>query len=119
MEGERQQGPKPEEPVEKWLIVNDATAAAMHRKLAENPWGILLFRDELSGWLETISNGQQGERQFFLESWDGDTPCKMSRIERGTLTYRTIVSPSSEESKRVRSGPLYEVTSATTEVAMA
>jgi putative DNA primase/helicase len=68
------------------LITSDSTIEALHAMLATNPAGVLLIRDELSGWLSTLDKpGREGERQFFLESWNGDKPFTIDRIGRGTI----------------------------------
>ena len=73
-------------PVLRRLIANDPTIEALHSILSENPAGVLLVRDELSGWLATLDKpGREGERQFFLESWNGDTAFTVDRIGRGTI----------------------------------
>ena len=42
--------------------------------MRDNPAGILVIRDELSGWLATLDKpGREGERGFFLSAWNGDT----------------------------------------------
>jgi hypothetical protein len=40
----------PEEPTLRRLIVNDATFEALHQTMSENLAGILVIRDELTGW---------------------------------------------------------------------
>lgn len=73
-------------PSRRRLIANDPTVEALHSILAENPAGLLLVRDELSGWLATLDKpGREGDRQFFLESWNGDKPYTIDRIGRGTV----------------------------------
>jgi len=68
------------------LITSDSTIEALHAMLATNPAGVLLIRDELYGWLSTLDKpGREGERQFFLESWNGDKPFTIDRIGRGTI----------------------------------
>ncbi|MFK7823619.1 MAG: DUF3987 domain-containing protein [Oligoflexales bacterium] len=72
--------------IEKRYMVNDPTIEKVLAILEENPQGLLLYRDELSGWLETMyKNGREGDREFFLESWNGDSPYSMDRISRGTV----------------------------------
>ena len=74
------------EPTLPRLIANDPTFEALHSILSENPAGVLLVRDELAGWLATLDKqGREGERQFFLESWNGDKPFTVDRIGRGTI----------------------------------
>ena len=71
---------------EKRYMMNDPTIEKMLTILQENPQGLLLYRDELSGWMETMyKSGREGDREFFLESWNGDTPYSMDRIGRGTV----------------------------------
>jgi hypothetical protein len=75
------------------LIVNDATPEVLHELLAKNPQGLLLVRDELAGLLEIQGKkGREGERQFFLEAWNGDSPYTIDRIGRGTVTATPCLS---------------------------
>jgi putative DNA primase/helicase len=76
----------PEEPKSRRLIVNDATFEAMHRTMSENPAGIFVIRDELTGWWSTLDRaGREGERAFCLQAWNGDTGHTIDRIGRGTI----------------------------------
>ncbi len=77
---------KPEEPILRRLIVNDATFEALHQTMSENPAGILVIRDELTGWWSTLDRaGREGERAFCLQAWNGDTGHTIDRIGRGTI----------------------------------
>jgi len=86
------QGAEPEEPVEPpeppsepRLILNDATFEALHRIMAENPAGVFVLRDELSGWLSMLErSGREGERAFALEAWSGKQPHTIDRVGRGS-----------------------------------
>jgi Protein of unknown function (DUF3987) len=79
-------GDEPQEPTMRRLIVNDATFEAMHQIMDENPAGILVVRDELTGWWSQLDrDGRQGERAFCLQAWNGDTGYLMDRIARGTI----------------------------------
>ena len=74
------------EPVCGRLITQDATAEKLHEILRDNPAGILVIRDELSGWVATLDKpGREGERGFFLSAWNGDTPYTIDRIGRGSI----------------------------------
>jgi hypothetical protein len=65
---------EPEEPKLRRLIVNDATFEALHQTMSENPAGILVIRDELTGWWSQLDRaGREGERAFCLQAWNGDT----------------------------------------------
>jgi putative DNA primase/helicase len=77
---------KPIEPILRRLIVNDATFEALHQTMSENPAGILVIRDELTGWWSTLDRtGREGERAFCLQAWNGDTGHTIDRIGRGTV----------------------------------
>jgi len=77
---------KPQEPTSQRLIVNDATFEALHQTMSENPAGILVIRDELTGWWSTLDRtGREGERAFCLQAWNGDTGHTIDRIGRGTI----------------------------------
>jgi Protein of unknown function (DUF3987) len=74
------------EPVCGRLITQDATMEKLHEIMHDNPAGILVIRDELSGWLATLDKpGREGERGFFLSAWNGDTGYTMDRIGRGSI----------------------------------
>ena len=71
---------------ERRYTTQDSTVEKMGELLKENPRGILLLRDELAGWLRTLDRpGHEGEREFYLESWNGDGAFTYDRIGRGTL----------------------------------
>ncbi|MFN7939111.1 MAG: YfjI family protein [Bryobacteraceae bacterium] len=76
----------PAPPKARRLIVNDATFEAMHQTMSENPAGIFVIRDELTGWWSTLDRaGREGERAFCLQAWNGDTGHTIDRIGRGTI----------------------------------
>jgi hypothetical protein len=76
----------PEEPTRKRYKTDDPTVEKLGEILIENPQGILLYRDELSGWLRSFKkNGRENDRQFFLESWSGKKDFDVDRIGRGSL----------------------------------
>lgn len=69
------------------FYVNDATAEKLQELLGENPNGLLLVRDELSGWLKTLDKqGHENDRAFYLTAWIGTAGYTSDRIGRGT-TY--------------------------------
>jgi putative DNA primase/helicase len=79
-------GDEPQEPTLRRLIVNDATFEALHETMSENPAGILVIRDELTGWWSQLDRaGREGERAFCLSAWNGDTGHTIDRIGRGTI----------------------------------
>ncbi len=71
---EKPEDDPPEEPELRRLIVNDATFEALHLTMNQNPAGILVVRDELTGWWSQLDRaGREGERAFCLQAWNGDT----------------------------------------------
>jgi Protein of unknown function (DUF3987) len=53
--------------------------------LNENPSGVLLYRDELSGFFRSLERpGHEADRAFYLECWNGDGAFTYDRIGRGT-----------------------------------
>lgn len=68
------------------LSTQDATVEKLGELLRDNPCGMLLFRDELTGWLRSLDKpGREGDRQFFLEGWNGRGRYTVDRIGRGTI----------------------------------
>ena len=81
----------PSEPAFKRYKVSDTTLEKMHEILSQNPGGVLIFRDELMGFLESWEKkGHESDRSFYLEAWNGDKPYKMDRIGRGTIYAANI-----------------------------
>jgi hypothetical protein len=63
---------EPPQPVRPRGLVNDPTVESMAPLLAGNVRGVLLHRDELSGWLGTMNKyGGDGDRSFWLEAFGG------------------------------------------------
>lgn len=76
----------PPTPSARRLIVGDATAEKLHEIMAANPAGVLVVRDELTGWLAQLDKpGREGERAFVLTCWNGDDSFTYDRITRGTV----------------------------------
>ena len=74
-------GSEPFQPVLRRLTVSDATVEALAQVIENNPRGILLLRDELSGWAQGMNSykgGKGSDRQFFLSIWSG-TPSPVDR----------------------------------------
>jgi hypothetical protein len=73
-------------PAERRLVTTDSTFEKLHEILSENPAGVLVVRDELTGWLAGLDReGREGERGFFLQAWSGDMGYTMDRIGRGSI----------------------------------
>jgi hypothetical protein len=77
---------EPEPPAERRYLVNDATVEKLGELLKVNRNGLLIFRDELSGWLSVLDReGHENDRAFFCEAWNGTGSYTYDRIERGTI----------------------------------
>lgn len=81
----------PPEPALKRYKVSDITLEKMHEILAQNPGGVLIYRDELMGFLESWEKkGHESDRSFYLEAWNGDKPYTIDRMGRGTVQAQNI-----------------------------
>lgn len=78
-------------PIWKRYKTNDATIKKLSALLAENPRGLLLFRDELMGLLSTWEQeGRESDCSFFLESWNGNGSITSDRLGRGTAHTKNV-----------------------------
>jgi putative DNA primase/helicase len=76
--------PKP--PTERRYKTSDPTVEKLAELLKDNPRGILVQRDELTGWLRSLDRqGREVDRAFYLEAWNGTNSYSVDRIGRGTL----------------------------------
>jgi putative DNA primase/helicase len=76
-----------EKPTPVRYITNDATMERLGELLEANPNGLLLIRDELSGFLATLDRqGHEADRAFYCEAWNGDGTYSFDRIARGNVT---------------------------------
>lgn len=74
------------EPIRERFLTNDATVEKLGEILAQNLMGVMVFRDELVGWLHGLEKeNQQGARAFYLEAWSGTGRFTYDRIGRGTI----------------------------------
>jgi len=76
-------------PVERRYATNDTTIEKLGELLNENPNGLMVYRDELTGFLATMDRqGHESDRAFYLEAWNGTDAFTYDRIGRGTLHIR-------------------------------
>jgi hypothetical protein len=62
-------------PKERTLYVSDITVEKLANVLQENPRGVAVDRDELTGWVRSMDqyrSGKGADRQFWLSAWSGD-----------------------------------------------
>ena len=81
----------PVTPVEKRYKTEDGTTEKIGELLVQNPNGLLIHRDELTGWFKSLDrDGREGDRAFYLESWNGSGSFTVDRITRGTLHIQAL-----------------------------
>lgn len=77
----------PEKPRQERIFVGDATIEKVAELCGDNPRGLCLFRDELSGWFGGMDAYSKGgvakDRPLWLEAYNGG-PRTIDRITRGT-----------------------------------
>ncbi|BCA55313.1 hypothetical protein W02_24530 [Nitrospira sp. KM1] len=82
---------EPKPPVWRRYKTHDATIEKMAELQADNPRGVMLFRDELIGLFSTWDkDGHESDRAFYLEAWNGVRPYTSDRIGRGTLYVENL-----------------------------
>ncbi len=86
-------GEEPEEPVERRVIISDATIEKVASILQDNPTGVLLWRDELDAWLQSFArykgSGGGNDRGQWLEIHGARTII----YDRKTGEPKTIIVP--------------------------
>jgi putative DNA primase/helicase len=77
----------PVEPVMRRYTTSDATVESLGELLRDNPNGIAVVRDELTGWLRSLEKPDQGTaKSFYLEAWEGNGAVfQYDRIGRGHI----------------------------------
>ena len=74
------------EPTEKRYKTNDASVEKIVELLGLNPRGLLYYRDELIGLFKRMEKpGNEQDRAFLLEAWNGSGSHVDDRIGRGTV----------------------------------
>ena len=76
----------PEEPKAKRFITTDTTYEKLGLMLAENPNGLLVFRDELMPLIQYLDKEEQiSARQFYMSAWNGTGGYTFDRMVRGRV----------------------------------
>lgn len=70
------------EPIRKRVFITDTTPEATYKALADNSSGLMVYREELAGWIRDFGRyNTSGEIQNLLSIWSGKT-IDISRITR-------------------------------------
>jgi hypothetical protein len=81
----------PDEPKQRRFKTNDGTVAKIGDILAGSPAGLMVFRDELVGLLASWEKeGNEGDRAFYLEGFNGTGSFNIDRIGRGSQFIPTL-----------------------------
>lgn len=73
-------------PISRRIITTDSTIEELGELLNKYPYGMLLWVDELSGWMQKIDGpNRAGVRHQFMTLWNGTGKLNIDRIARGEL----------------------------------
>lgn len=82
------------EPIKREIILNDTTMEALIQTHKKNPKGLLLFRDELLGWINSLNGyraGKGADQQNWLSIW-ANSRIKTTRKEMSSTLEKAYVS---------------------------
>ncbi|MBF0291003.1 MAG: DUF3987 domain-containing protein [Nitrospinae bacterium] len=81
-----------DQPSGRRYYVNDVSVEKLLEIMSVNPNGLLLYRDEIAGWLASIDKpGSEEARAIYLEAWNGDGSYTQDRIGRGTIRVENCI----------------------------
>jgi hypothetical protein len=82
---------EPKLPVRCRRVTNDSTIEKLGELLADNN-GMLVYRDELTGWLQGLDREDRSQdRAFYVEAWNGTGGFTSDRIGRGTIDVPNLM----------------------------
>jgi hypothetical protein len=102
---------EPEKPKARRYVVNDATYEKLGEILADNPNGVLAFRDELVSLLKDLDREENASaRGFYLTAWGGRLGYTFDRIIRGkTHIEASCVSLPTTDPASAESAEMYAI----------
>jgi hypothetical protein len=78
----------PPEPVQKEVVMDNATLEALLKTMYRNPRGLLSMQEELLGWILSMNAYRSGsDEQFWLKNWDA-AYVKITRTSAETMTIK-------------------------------
>ncbi len=78
-------------PSEKRYLINDSTIEKLGELLNKNPNGVMMLRDEITGWLKGLDREDKAsDRAFYLEAFNGSGSFTFDRIGRGTVYIESL-----------------------------
>jgi Protein of unknown function (DUF3987) len=76
----------PPEPVQKEIVMDNATLESLIRTMYRNPRGLILNQEELLAWLKSMNAYRSGsDEQFWLKNWDAAF-VKITRSAQETMS---------------------------------
>ncbi|MCC7137604.1 MAG: DUF3987 domain-containing protein [Planctomycetes bacterium] len=84
---------KPKRPPYRRFLVSDVTVEALADRLADNPRGLLVTRDELNGWLQSFDAYRAGSRGGDREKWLELHGARTLTVDRKSGDHPTIQIP--------------------------
>jgi len=83
--------PEMEVPILRRYRTNDVTVEKVALMLNDNPNGLLMFRDEIIGWLAGMEKqNHQSDRAFWLETWNGGQTYNVDRVTRDPIKVENM-----------------------------
>ena len=77
-------------PVSRRIVTTDCTIEKLGELLTEHPAGLILWIDELIGWMRGLDREDKaGQRQQFLTLWNGIGKLNIDRIARGSMVVES------------------------------
>ncbi|QSO55463.1 DUF3987 domain-containing protein (plasmid) [Alicyclobacillus curvatus] len=80
---------KPDEPTQKLAFTTDCTTETLRDLLKERPNGVMLFQDELAGWIRGFNQYKTSgnDRQTWLSIWSAETVAAARKTSRVVLKH--------------------------------
>ena len=81
----------PQPPIERRYLTNDATAEKLGEICRDNPFGVMVHRDELLTLFADLDQSEKAPaRGFFMTGWGGQEGYTQDRIGRGTTRIPAV-----------------------------
>ena len=73
------------------FLTNDTTIEKLGIVLSEQDHGIMVVRDEFSGWLRNLSKrGRENDKAFYLEAFNGNSSYRFDRLSRKSTVINEL-----------------------------
>lgn len=80
-------------PRQRRFLTSDSTSAKLAEIMVDNPGGLIVFRDELDGLIQSFEQmGNENLRSFYIEAWDGKGRITQDRVSAGTRRAKGVAA---------------------------